>query len=192
MKPVRHPVQPAPMSEGVQQIALAALKLFGLDPGELTMLLSRDRHKSAVAARQVAMWVTRKRYKMSFPTIGAVFGGRDHTSVMAACRRVDRNIEAGSPFGVAALRLLESFPPLGGELAVYRAAAAAPVYEGVVIGLSAARAASNGARELDELHPSGLELDWGPEGPPRPPQGSPGVSAAEAGGARSDAPKEPT
>jgi hypothetical protein len=180
------------MSEGVQQIALASMKVFGL-AGELNLLLGRDRHKSIAAARHVAMWVTRKRYAMSFPDIGAVFGGRDHTSAMSACRRVEKNIRDGKPFGLVALRLLQSLPSFGAELALPTPQPAPEVavqYGGVVIGGVAAQLGSNGARSLEEP-PLALELDWGSEGPPHVRQALPGGPTAEPGGARSDAPKEP-
>lgn len=55
----------------------------------LDEILSVDRHKSIVEARQIAMWITRKTQALSYPEIGREFG-RDHSTVMSAIRRVDR------------------------------------------------------------------------------------------------------
>ncbi len=53
-------------------------------------LLSKDRHKSVAFARQVAMYLCRRRLKSSFPELGRAFGNRDHTTVMSAVRRVEQ------------------------------------------------------------------------------------------------------
>ncbi len=55
-----------------------------------TDLLSKDRHKSVAFARQVAMYLCRRRLKSSFPELGRAFGNRDHTTVMSAVKRVEQ------------------------------------------------------------------------------------------------------
>jgi chromosomal replication initiator protein len=39
--------------------------------------------------RQVAMYLARKLTTRSLPEIGRRFGGRDHTTVLHACRRIE-------------------------------------------------------------------------------------------------------
>jgi chromosomal replication initiator protein len=39
-------------------------------------------------ARQIAMYICREQTDMSLPKIGALFGGRDHTTVMYANKQV--------------------------------------------------------------------------------------------------------
>jgi chromosomal replication initiator protein len=51
-------------------------------------LSSKDRHKSVAFARHVAMYLCKQRLKCSFPELGRAFGGRDHTTVMSAVRKV--------------------------------------------------------------------------------------------------------
>ena len=58
----------------------------------LDELLSRDRHKTLVEARQVVMWFLRER-GYSLPEIGRLVGGRDHTTVMAALAKLRRRPE---------------------------------------------------------------------------------------------------
>jgi chromosomal replication initiator protein len=46
------------------------------------------RSRSVVNARQVAMYLCRELTELSLPKIGQAFGGRDHTTVMHANRKV--------------------------------------------------------------------------------------------------------
>ena len=60
--------------------------------------LSRDRSRDVALPRQVAMYLLREDAKLSFPQIGEVLGGRDHTTVMYAIDKIDKEIrdDAGS------------------------------------------------------------------------------------------------
>jgi chromosomal replication initiator protein len=52
-------------------------------------LKSRTRTKPLVVARQVAMYLIKKHLDKSLVDIGRSFGGKDHTTVMNALRRVE-------------------------------------------------------------------------------------------------------
>lgn len=58
----------------------------------LVDLKSSRRHKHLVLPRQVAMYLTRKLTKHSLPEIGNTFGGKDHTTVMHSCKKIDQEI----------------------------------------------------------------------------------------------------
>jgi chromosomal replication initiator protein len=58
---------------------------FGLS---LEALSSADRSRSLVNARQIAMYLCRELTDLSLPKIGQHFGGRDHTTVMHANRKI--------------------------------------------------------------------------------------------------------
>lgn len=60
---------------------------------ELTELKSAKRHRSVLYPRQVAMFLCRKLTESSLPEIGRAFGGRDHTTVMHAISKVEKEIE---------------------------------------------------------------------------------------------------
>jgi chromosomal replication initiator protein len=68
---------------------------FDLD---LTDLKGSCRRKDLVTPRQIAMYLTRELTDTSLPAIGRAFGGRDHTTVLHACKQVaaklksDRNL----------------------------------------------------------------------------------------------------
>jgi chromosomal replication initiator protein len=56
-------------------------------------LLGRDRSQKVARPRQVAMYLLRQEINASFPQIGEVLGGRDHTTVMYAIEQITSKIE---------------------------------------------------------------------------------------------------
>lgn len=55
----------------------------------LSDLLSKRRSRSVARPRQLAMALARELTNQSLPEIGEAFGGRDHTTVMHACRKIN-------------------------------------------------------------------------------------------------------
>ena len=53
-------------------------------------LKSKRRTQDLALARQVAMYIARERVGATLTQIGRAFGGRDHTTVMHACKKVDK------------------------------------------------------------------------------------------------------
>ena len=51
-------------------------------------LLSKRRNRSVARPRQVAMALAKELTNHSLPEIGDGFGGRDHTTVLHACRKI--------------------------------------------------------------------------------------------------------
>ncbi|MDX1496707.1 MAG: chromosomal replication initiator protein DnaA, partial [Salinisphaeraceae bacterium] len=51
-------------------------------------LLSKRRNRSVARPRQIAMAISKELTDRSLPEIGEAFGGRDHTTVLHACRKV--------------------------------------------------------------------------------------------------------
>jgi len=68
----------------VEQIQEATCAAFGLTREEL---LSDGRSQRLSWPRQVAMYLAREHTGQSLPAIGQAFGGRNHTTVMHACKR---------------------------------------------------------------------------------------------------------
>jgi chromosomal replication initiator protein len=56
-------------------------------------ILSRERTREVALPRQVAMYLLREEANVSLPQIGEALGGRDHTTVMFACKKVADMIE---------------------------------------------------------------------------------------------------
>ncbi|MDD1795601.1 chromosomal replication initiator protein DnaA [Enterovibrio makurazakiensis] len=53
-------------------------------------LLSKRRSRSVARPRQVAMALSKELTNHSLPEIGDAFGGRDHTTVLHACRKIEQ------------------------------------------------------------------------------------------------------
>lgn len=54
----------------------------------IDQLCSQERSRTVVEARQIAMYLCRELTDLSLPKIGAAFGGRDHTTVMHANKKI--------------------------------------------------------------------------------------------------------
>jgi len=56
-------------------------------------LIGTSRQRELVIPRQIAMYLMREELNNSFPLIGRIFGGRDHTTVMHAYQKIKNEIE---------------------------------------------------------------------------------------------------
>ncbi|MBI5406159.1 MAG: chromosomal replication initiator protein DnaA [Nitrospirae bacterium] len=56
-------------------------------------LKSKKRTKTLVLPRQIAMFLCRELLKLSFPEIGRLFGGKDHSTVIYACNVIEKQKE---------------------------------------------------------------------------------------------------
>ncbi len=80
--------RPAPTVDDIQR---ATCEAFGIT---LDDLLSTSRTATIAWPRQVAMYLAREHTSESLPSIGRAFGGRNHTTVMHACKRTTERIAA--------------------------------------------------------------------------------------------------
>ncbi len=71
-------------------------------------LLSKRRSRSIARPRQVAMALAKELTNHSLPEIGDAFGGRDHTTVLHACRRVKELRESERRIGEDYMNLLRT------------------------------------------------------------------------------------
>ena len=55
---------------------------------KISDVLSKRRSRSVARPRQVAMSLAKELTNHSLPEIGDAFGGRDHTTVLHACRKI--------------------------------------------------------------------------------------------------------
>ena len=70
-----------------RSIIAATAEEFGVDP---CSLVGPVREKKYVLPRHIAMWLAKRSLRVSYPEIGRRFGGRDHTTALHGCRRIDR------------------------------------------------------------------------------------------------------
>ncbi len=69
----------------IENIQKTVADYFKIRVGEL---LSKKRSRSIARPRQIAMALAKELTNHSLPEIGDAFGGRDHTTVLHACRRI--------------------------------------------------------------------------------------------------------
>ncbi|MFJ3957314.1 chromosomal replication initiator protein DnaA [Arthrobacter sp. NPDC090010] len=76
--------------EGAQEITASQILDATADYFKLSLeeLCSKSRTRTLVTARQIAMYLCRELTDMSLPKIGQEIGGRDHTTVMHADRKI--------------------------------------------------------------------------------------------------------
>jgi chromosomal replication initiator protein len=82
--------QSARKTIGTRQIIEAVSNYYNLSIDDIC---GKCRKKEIVKPRQVAMYLLRKENNMSFPSIGEYFGGRDHTTAMHACDKIEKLLE---------------------------------------------------------------------------------------------------
>jgi chromosomal replication initiator protein len=59
-------------------------------------IVSQRRHRSVVWPRQIGMYLAKQLTSRSLPEIGRRFGDRDHTTVLHAIRKIDRELAANT------------------------------------------------------------------------------------------------
>jgi chromosomal replication initiator protein len=74
----------------VDRIVQRVGRYFRVDPGQLQ---GPSRMRGVMLPRQVGMYLTRRLTALSLEQIGAYFGGRDHSTVLHACRKVEEALE---------------------------------------------------------------------------------------------------
>ncbi|HTN20203.1 MAG TPA: chromosomal replication initiator protein DnaA [Pelobium sp.] len=62
------------------------------------MVKSKTRKREIVQARQISMYLAKSHTKTSLKSIGAFFGGRDHSTVIYACQTVEDLIDTDKKF----------------------------------------------------------------------------------------------
>lgn len=77
----------------IDRIIKLVASRFDIKPSDIK---GARRSRDISIPRQIAMYLSRLHTEDSFPQIGRKFGGKDHTSVMAACRRMDQEITGRS------------------------------------------------------------------------------------------------
>ena len=74
---------------GVNRIIQASAEYFSITP---EILSGTAKNRVASTARSIAMYLARRHSHMSFPDIGRAFGGRNHSTVIGACQRVESQL----------------------------------------------------------------------------------------------------
>ncbi len=79
----------------VDEIITCVAKAFNVKPADVK---SRKKHKLYSLPRQVGMFLSRNLTELSYPEIGAAFGGKDHSTVVYAAKKIEKKIEQDNSF----------------------------------------------------------------------------------------------
>jgi len=77
----------------VSDIQSSVAAYFGITPANMH---SSKKDRTVALARHLSMYLTRKHTRMSSSEIGRVMGGKNHATVLLACRRIEELIEKNS------------------------------------------------------------------------------------------------
>ncbi|MBO4926681.1 MAG: chromosomal replication initiator protein DnaA [Clostridiales bacterium] len=56
-------------------------------------IMSNKRSKDILVPRQICMYICRSELNMTFPKIGEFFGGKDHTTILHACNKIEKSLK---------------------------------------------------------------------------------------------------
>ncbi len=77
----------------VKHVIAKIAEFYGIDESSM---YAKTRRREIVRPRQIIMYILREDFHLSYPAIGTVFGGRDHTTVIHACEKVRGDMAANS------------------------------------------------------------------------------------------------
>lgn len=75
---------------GLEDVVDIVAKYFSLTKSDL---FGEDRKKEIMTPRQVSMYLIREILNQSYESIGDCFGGRNHTTVMHSCNKVENQMK---------------------------------------------------------------------------------------------------
>jgi len=73
-----------------ETILQTVCRLFSIDKSDL---LGSSREKNVALARQIAFWLCKHELDLSYPVIGKLFGGRNHTTVMHGYNKIQELLQ---------------------------------------------------------------------------------------------------
>jgi len=81
--------------EGEKKISIELIQkkvasYFDIKPSDMK---TKKRHKEIVYPRQMAMYLSRELTNLTLPDIGDHFGGRDHSTVIHACSKIQKEFD---------------------------------------------------------------------------------------------------
>jgi chromosomal replication initiator protein len=86
---------PYSSSIGIKTLFKTITDFFNITEKEL---ISACRKKNFVVPRQITMYLMREEMKRSYPVIGQELGGRDHTTAIHACLKIEKQIKDDDSF----------------------------------------------------------------------------------------------
>src|SRR4051812_2939951 len=88
---LRNLIASAPPGLSIEAIQREVASYFDI---KLHDLKGPKRHRAVAHPRMIAMYLARRLTAMSFPEIGSRFGGKDHSTVISAVRKIERLVQS--------------------------------------------------------------------------------------------------
>lgn len=76
-----------------------------IDPEKL---MAKTRTRNVVKARQIAMYLLRKKTSLSLKQIGSFFGGFDHGTIIYSCKTVENLMESDPQYNILVSKIQSS------------------------------------------------------------------------------------
>jgi chromosomal replication initiator protein len=89
---IRNNIRPR-RSVNINEVVEAIAKFYNTDP---EIIYDKTRRKEIVRTRQIIMYILREDFNISYPMIGKRLGGRDHTTVIHSCTKIERELGVDS------------------------------------------------------------------------------------------------
>jgi chromosomal replication initiator protein len=83
-------VKPEKRKATLEDTIEAVSRYYSIAPQEL---IGASRVREILVPRQIAMFLAKKYLGTSYVKLGEIFSGRDHTTVMNACRKIERELQ---------------------------------------------------------------------------------------------------
>lgn len=90
----------------VDEIVETVCSHFNVSPEDVS---GKSRKRSLVVARQVSMYLAQKHTKMPAARIGKLVAGRDHSTVLHSCEKVEEMLKEDKEFSIAIEKIENSF-----------------------------------------------------------------------------------
>ncbi len=100
---IRTLVEPKTHKIKVTEIFKSVAAFYGL---EVSILKASTREKGIVLPRQVAIYLIRRLTEMPYKDIGLCFRGKNHSTIMHACRKIKKGIEGNKEIREAVEEIL--------------------------------------------------------------------------------------
>ena len=106
MEVLRDFIDDRPRTPNIPDIQKAVAEDFSIS---VELMKSEKRSSRIVLPRQVAIYLSRDLTDKSLMEIGRHFGGRDHTTVLHACRKIERLLKENEDLKMTLTKLQQSF-----------------------------------------------------------------------------------
>ncbi|MBP6926001.1 MAG: chromosomal replication initiator protein DnaA [Candidatus Pacebacteria bacterium] len=89
---IRNNIKPR-RSVNINEVVESIAKFYNTEP---EIIYDKTRRKEIVKTRQIIMYILREDFNISYPMIGKRLGGRDHTTVIHSCTKIERELTEDS------------------------------------------------------------------------------------------------